>query len=375
MVLIMLCTTTCMVFGIDDYMQTYYPYQIQLKSSSEGVPPYGEMRDIAERTLSLQGLTPTESVYFRSLSISCGLMVDAQSDESRTVLRDAADDYITIAIMPLEDYNAVMRTEDSLKPGEALAFGPSAERIGSRLTLFDRLSYTIAGHDLDMPIPGSMITLSTDRILLLVTPDEHDLLTVAGLYGGVYGRMPPELKTIYAFDTTLPAAQHALLGSQIQQSLYDAGLPKITLQVAESVRSGIHTLDVGCLALGILLSLAFLCVTALSMYYKQIMEGVEDQSRFDIMRRVGLSREMIRRSINSQLLILFFSPLLLSGVHLAFAFPMLTILLQKAFNLVNTGLLVMTTLVTYAVVVLIYGILYALTAREYERIVTGLSES
>ena len=89
------------------------------------------------------------------------------------------------------------------------------------------------------------------------------------------------------------------------------------------------------------------------------------------MRRIGLSRAMIRRSINSQLLAVFFSPLLLSGVHLAFAFPMLTLMLQL-FGLYNPRLMALTTLCTFAGIALLYAAMYAVTSRVYYRIVAGL---
>lgn len=376
MVLVMMCSTTCLFFGIDDAVRSRYPYPIQLQSDSEGVPAFGEMRQIAEQVLHDAGASPTESVYYRSLGIS-GFMTDA--DRETGVCRVTSDDesgvITAIEVMPLEDYNAMMGTDYALEPGEALLGGLTAGHAAlSRLSFFDGLSYEISEDDIELPsmIRSSLVTIVI-KSMLVVIPDESDMLTLAGLFGGAFSRMPPEINTLYAFDAELPPAQHEALATQLRQALRDAGLPDVSMQVAASARGSFRALSVGFLALGLLLSIAFLCATALSMYYKQITEGLEDQSRFDIMRRVGLSRRMIRRSINSQLLAVFFSPLLLSGAHLAFAFPMLLQLLG-AFSLKNPRLMALTTLCTYAVVAALYAVIYALTSRVYYRIVAGLSE-
>ena len=64
------------------------------------------------------------------------------------------------------------------------------------------------------------------------------------------------------------------------------------------------------------------------MYYKQISEGYEDQDRFDILMKVGMSRKEVKQSINSQVLTVFFLPLIAAGVHLAFAFPLISQILM-----------------------------------------------
>lgn len=84
------------------------------------------------------------------------------------------------------------------------------------------------------------------------------------------------------------------------------------------------------------------------MYYKQISEGYEDQSRFGIMQKVGMTKKEIRKSINSQVLTVFFLPLIAAGLHLTFAFPMISKLLVL-FGLTNTKLLILVTVLCYLV--------------------------
>ena len=126
----------------------------------------------------------------------------------------------------------------------------------------------------------------------------------------------------------------------------------------------------GLFFIGIVLSVVFIAAAALIIYYKQVSEGYEDQSRFAIMRKVGMTRQDIKRSINSQILTVFFAPLLMAEMHLIFAFPMVWQLLQM-FNLRNLKLVIMTNIASFLVFGLFYVIIYKFTARAYYGIVSG----
>ena len=105
------------------------------------------------------------------------------------------------------------------------------------------------------------------------------------------------------------------------------------------------------------------------MYYKQVVEGYEDQARFDILQKVGMTKEEIRKSINSQILTIFFVPLLTAGIHIIFAFPVVTKLLLL-FGLTNTKLFVMVNVGTYLVFAAFYILFYMATSRAYYKIVS-----
>ena len=104
------------------------------------------------------------------------------------------------------------------------------------------------------------------------------------------------------------------------------------------------------------------------MYYKQITEGYQDKERFEIMEKVGLEKKDIRRSINSQVLTVFFLPLIVAGIHIAFALP----LIDKLMGLLyfdNMNLFIFTTIICFSLFALIYCVVYVLTSKVYYRIV------
>jgi len=124
----------------------------------------------------------------------------------------------------------------------------------------------------------------------------------------------------------------------------------------------------GFLFLGVLLGGVFLLATALIIYYKQLSEGYEDQGRFEIMRRVGLEERQIKRSVRTQVLLVFFLPILAAAAHLLFDFN-LVVQLLNLFAIRSPGVTAACTAGTLLVFCAVYGAVYLLTARTYYRIV------
>ena len=126
----------------------------------------------------------------------------------------------------------------------------------------------------------------------------------------------------------------------------------------------------GLFFIGVVLSIVFLLAAVLIIYYKQVSEGYEDARRFEIMQKVGMTKPEIKRSIGSQLLMVFMLPLAFASLHLAFAFPMIRKMLLL-FGMTNIGLFMRTTLISFAVFVAFYWIVYRMTSGVYYRIVSG----
>ena len=140
------------------------------------------------------------------------------------------------------------------------------------------------------------------------------------------------------------------------------------ISVREQERDYIYSMNGGLFFLGVFLGLLFIMATVLIMYYKQLSEGYDDKRNFSIMRKVGLEKAEIRRSVRSQVLIMFYLPLITACVHIAFAFPFIMRLLPLL-GINDVGLFALCTLVSVVAFALIYAACYALTARTYYRIV------
>ena len=136
----------------------------------------------------------------------------------------------------------------------------------------------------------------------------------------------------------------------------------------ESFTRDYYALNGGFFFLGLFLGFLFIMAAVLIIYYKQVSEGYEDRERYRIMQDVGLERKMVKESIGSQILVVFFAPLLVAAIHVAFDFQLMLHLLAM-FGLHEGGVTLLCTAGTFLVFAVIYGLVYLLTARTYYRIV------
>ena len=171
------------------------------------------------------------------------------------------------------------------------------------------------------------------------------------------------------FNTGLSRQQQLDLGRDIDEALND---PSITWGYSRAYRAEAADEFYGTYGslffIGIVLSVMFIGAAVMMMYYKQLCEGYEDQPRFAMMQKVGMTAADIRASVNSQMLTVFFLPLAGAALHMAFAFPMIRRMLL-VFQLNNTGLFVATALISFAVLAAAYTLVYRITSRAYYRIV------
>src|SRR5699024_9637622 len=132
----------------------------------------------------------------------------------------------------------------------------------------------------------------------------------------------------------------------VEQESEDFAFFHVLVEGVAKERADFYGMYGGLFFLGVLLGIVFILAAVLIIYYKQISEGYEDQSRFDIMQKVGMTKREIRKSIHAQVRTVFFLPLVTAGIHLAFAFPLIQKLLLL-FGAKNTPLLVTTTVCCY----------------------------
>ena len=164
----------------------------------------------------------------------------------------------------------------------------------------------------------------------------------------------------------------AEIGSEImaqQNSGQNYGMVKIECVADE--KDSFVSLAGSLLFLGIMLGIVFIIAAVLIMYYKQITEGYEDQSRFDILQKVGMTKKEVKKCINSQVLTVFFLPLLIAGLHIAVAFKPISKLLIL-FGLLNTKLLALITLICFVVFAICYTLVYIATSKAYYSIVSDM---
>ena len=285
--------------------------------------------------------------------------------------------YVTqIDLVSLSSYNRCMGTSKTLAPGEVFLCCVRRSFDAPTITLADGTVLTVKEQLPD--IMGSADAARDTTPTVFIVTDE--MQSVIDSFNRELVRRSDEhqcrVEASFSFDVELSEAQQMQLREAILARLRelsdreDAGFYSYDVSCRAAQRSEFYGAFGGIFFLGIFLSILFLAATALIIYYKQVTEGCEDEARFSIMRKVGMTAGDIRRSINSQMLTIFFLPLITAAVHTAFAFPMVQKLLAL-FNLRNVWLSVLVTGAAILIFGVFYGAVYQITSNAYYAIVSG----
>ncbi|PKK39257.1 ABC transporter permease protein [Clostridiaceae bacterium JG1575] len=142
----------------------------------------------------------------------------------------------------------------------------------------------------------------------------------------------------------------------------------LTLTNIHEFQKNIQGFSSGFLFIGIFLSAAFLIMMTLVTYFKQLNEGLQDRRRFGIMKKVGLSDEMIRSTTKKQIVWMFFLPLLTAIVHSLFGRKIFGLILS-GFGYISATAYLQALLMVVAGLSILYFMVYRLTSRTYYRLV------
>lgn len=399
MVLVMISSTTSLYSGEEDALSIRYPREINIDISTldTDLEKNGQMDNIISDIKNIcknHGVKETGTYTYLSGMIS-GMITDDGKVEtdinridnfSNIALGDFSSVYSFIFI-PVDDYNKIMGTSYTLKDDEAIVYNyRNDSRYGKNVISFNRgQSFKIVKQTDEFVIDTNAAMSVTPSMALIV--NDIDNATKGLTYNATTAQKIENtgisFHRYYCFDTGV-SPQHQIELSKDIANYLDGNIEKYradtssrmfrsTVESREQNRLDFFGLYGGLFGLGIILSIVFIFAAVLIIYYKQISEGYEDQSRFEIMQKVGMTKTEIRKSINSQLLTVFFLPLIFAGMHLAFAAPIIKKLLLL-FNLTNLNLFIVTILISFAAFALFYMIVYKITSSAYYKIVSGAKE-
>ena len=355
MVLVTVSTTVSLYAGLEDTLDRMFPYDVDVVQSLEGVPPEeaeSAMADTLERvqTAAAEAGRKVELLQWSTLLDTVGWYT------GNTFTLSTQDGVHTqIQVLTADDYGRLTGHTVDLSPEEVLV---QAENLALPETFYvEDLPFHIAGTVTDFPRYNDAVFISNQEARLsLVVADESVLSAVRDRDFGDDRR---EFHVQMNLDGT-EAEKLAFVDPLLAADVNDV----YSVISRQDNALDLYTMYGGFLFLGVFLGLLFLLSTVLIIYYKQIIEGYDDRSRFQIMRQVGMSKKLISSSVRSQVLTMFLLPLGVAAVHLCFAFPLLTRVL-RALALDNVMIFFWCTLITFAAFVVVYVLVYLITARVY----------
>lgn len=388
MVLVMISSTTSLYFGEEDALSSRYPREINISFSSLDTQIYkngqsDQIRSEIDEIAKKHNANVHNSLTYLAGVLS-GMVTDGNVETDVRNVYSGTVDYNKVFqfnFVSVDDYNEMMGTDYRLKDGEAMVylFRKDSNFHGDTLSFNGGQSFKIVRY-LDNFISQSDAAMTVVPTMAIFVNDLDK--ATQGMTDATHQHDSEPVVNFswtYGFDTGLSEDEQIALSKDINSYLTDVSddfkedIHSTEVESREQNRLDFFGLYGGLFGLGIILSIVFIFAAVLIIYYKQISEGYEDQSRFEIMQKVGMTKNEIRKSINSQLLTVFFLPLIFAGMHLAFAAPIIKKLLLL-FNLTNLNLFIVTILISFAAFALFYMIVYKITSSAYYKIVSGAKE-
>ena len=373
-VLLMISMTVSIYFGMNDIMLNRYPYDVDMSVTSISEDECQTAIEAFEKAIADNKVPVEKSVEEIYLDIVCSKNGDQILIKPANTIRNS-DSVLVLSLLDQAEYERLTGISANLNDGEIFAWYPSAVQKDS--VTVDETEFTVKKWLDKNPLTCGEDAVSDNAVLVVTDEDfkKFDEMRTE-MYKGVSSAPAGEDLTLHlGLDITGSETDKIDFGTPVMEVVKDlkknGGLSEnswITSGFRQQEYESYYADNGSLLFIGIFLGSLFLMGTAMIIYYKQISEGYEDQKRFEIMQKVGLSRREVRSSVRRQILMVFFLPLLMAMLHITMAFPMIRRMLLL-FGMTNTKLFIGCTAGTVLIFAVVYGLIYLMTARSYYHIV------
>ena len=375
MVLVMISMTVSMFAGVDDELKARYPYElsytVNANSMEENVNSQELYQTIAD-TIEKQGRNITDS------SMCSYFQLFMKKNGSNLEMIDHETNYADMAVVNFLTRENMLANDSSLKAADVPEPEAGKVDIYSK-TKYEDSEFHFLGQDFavdhSFAYGSEGDSYLTVKDIIYVVADEATLNQMFELQkeagsdpdsSSMYSQYETQIE--FEYDGTKEekiACADAVRNVVASQGNEVSGY----LESRTDNEKEFYALYGGLFFLGLFLGIMFLMVTVMIIFYKQISEGYDDRERYVIMEKVGMSNAEVKGSIQSQIRIVFFLPLVMAAVHVAAAFPMIRRLLAML-NLTNVPLFVTCLVVTILVFTAIYYLVFRITSRAYYKIVS-----
>ena len=357
-VLVLISSTVSLYAGMEDILDQRFPYDYCITTADASDPATISSIDrIVEEELSARHVEKEDGMSYRYGATAVLRQSDTAFTNSQTV-DYTVEDIQEMYFIPLEDYQKVQGDPTELAPDEVILFVTDEGSYG-------RDTITVNGKELKVVKELKDFRLEDKSVARVVTgwylimPDVQSILDMGVVNGAL------QYSTYFDMGGS---REDCLAAVQSIADRVGREVPGAVCENRELSRENFFSLYGSLFFIGLYLGSMFLIATVLIIYYKQISEGYDDRERYQIMQKVGMGKREVRRSIRSQVLLVFFLPLVAAVIHIAVAFNVIDKLLAML-GLVTTPVFLACTAATVLVFAVFYVMVFAVTAREYYKIV------
>ena len=350
MVLVMVSTTVSLYAGMEDILDSRFPRDVSIVCNEADTNKEETLQRLIKEQCEKAGVKITDRVRYRYGSMNAVL----KGNNLEKVEQYYPDNHFYyVEMITQEEYNRIEKQNVSLKEQEILTYTTNGKCGKKQINIAGR-NYQVK-KELSEMTSQPKSTAEMYKTLYIVFANAEQIERIESFsYADKFNLKGDDGKQKEALE-------------QIQNEFYEK-FPDGTMESRMLSRSSFYELYGGLFFIGIYLGSMFIMATVLIIYYKQISEGYDDRERYQIMQKVGMSKKEVKRSIRSQVLSVFFLPLVVAVIHVAVAFKVMTKILG-VLNLTNVSLFAVCTIITIAVFAVFYIIVYSITAKEYYRIV------
>ena len=346
-VIVMLSTTVSLYVGMEESLHTQYPQDVFLRGNDVNDEKINRINQILDDKVNEYQIKLKDEFHYKSKSMMATL-----KDGNYALGQNISSDSYSFGFISIDDFNRLEQTDIQLSVDEVLIFSISGT-YGKDSIMINNQVYQIKQEFDEVSFQPKQEN-SLFPVYLLIVNDIQ-----------IFGEEDVYYSVGFNVDNTDEVSVEFVdsLNTEFRLNSIDA-----YVSGAASSRADFLMSYGGLFFLGIFLGTLFLMATVLIIYYKQVSEGYDDKERFEIMQRVGMSKQEIRKTIRVQILMVFFLPLIFMMIHIAFVFPIITKLLAL-FGLMNTQLFLAATIGTIVIFASIYALIFNLTAKTYYKIV------
>lgn len=363
MVLVTLSTTVSLNMGMKNIMENRFPKELILNIDQSNEETIRTVNTVVAEELNRQGLQQENGYRCQYVTMV------ADKEEDGFSFYALGDPFyfnrVLIQISPVSYYNEMTGENLELSDQEAVVYTSSKTPYGKDHFQIEDTVFSVVEEPDEIPMEKKQDFPVMESYILFV----KDQTVINNLISSLPKAGEAPMEYSYGFDLTGSEEKKEAAASAITKRIQNDYAIEGYVELRGVYEEDFHVFYGSFLFLGVFLGGLFLMATVLIIYYKQISEGFEDRNRYQIMQKVGMSRREVKKTVNSQIRMVFFLPLGLAVLHLMAAFRLIRRLLSSL-NLTNTNLIIACTIGTILIFAVIYVFVFKMTAREYYKIVT-----
>ncbi len=384
MVLVTLSTTISLYCGINDILRAQYPHDVTIALQSSTEDGLARAKEIITATEQDTGVNVKQMVHYYSFTqqwlMEGDQFLSYYSDEAAS---SSSMTSARLCVVTAEDWETLSGQHYNLT-GNEVALGKVSGSLGNSFSIMDE-SYSVKFQITDFPSDAPLGNYNDLNLYYIVVSDfstlQHIYAQEAAQEAQYWDDADPSgfPNLYFRLDLEGTDAEKEFFSSTLKSRILGSSSLLSTQPYSVTFSSRLENVDStyafygSFLFIGVFFGALFLMATVLIIYYKQVMEGYDDRSRFEILQKVGMDRRLISSSVRSQVLTMFLLPLGVAAMHLTFAFPMLSKVLQ-GFCLTDTGIFLRCTVLTFAAFAAVYLVVYGITSRVYYKTISGATE-